>query len=124
MPGLPPPSSARARRSYATSGSGFVAKAALKPSPGVVSTAIVVQEPPPAGRRSKVTLTVSAAAVAVSVGVPETAAPGSTSVTVGAVLSIVTARVADVVSLPATSVTTTRSSAGPSAWAVVSRLRR
>ena len=51
-----------------------------------------------------------------SVTVPDVAAPGSFSVITGASLSSVIVRIAEVVSLPATSVTTTRSSAGPSGW--------
>ena len=91
-----------------------MSKAAVKPSPGVESVAIVVHVPAPAGLRSKTTCAVSAEVVTPSVTVPETAAPGSLSVITGASLSNVTVVAAEVVSLPATSVTTTRRSAGPS----------
>ena len=92
-----------------------MSNAAVKPSPGVESVAIVVQTPVPATLCSKITCAVSADVATPRVTVPETAAPGSSSVIVGASLSSVTLTTADVVSFPATSVTTTRSSAGPSA---------
>ena len=65
----------------------------MKPSPGVESVAIVVQEPAPAGLYSKTTCAVSAEVVTPSVTVPDVAAPGSFSVITGASLSSVTVRV-------------------------------
>jgi hypothetical protein len=88
---------------------------AVKPSPGVLSVPISVHEALPARLRSKTTCAVSADVVTPSVALPEIPAPGSFTETTGARLSTLTVRVPEVVSLPATSVMTTRSSAGPSA---------
>ncbi len=115
VPELPPPSVAIARRSQDPSASGVVSSGAPKPSPGVVSVAIVVQAPAPAGLRWNTTCTVSAATVAESATAPASTEPGSSSETVGATLSMLTVTVAEIVSFPATSVTTTWRSAGPSA---------
>jgi hypothetical protein len=71
-----------------------------------------------------VTSAVSADEDAARLTVAPTVAPGSSSVTTGASLSTLIVVAADVVSLPATSVTTTRRSAGPSAMLVVSRAWR
>src|SRR5205085_4762820 len=79
-----------------------------------VSVAIVVHVPLPASARSKSTDTVSGSEVAVSVTVPLRLAPGSLSVGTGERLSTVIVRRADVVLLPAMSVTTTWIVAAPS----------
>jgi len=87
-----------------------VSKLTEKPSPGVESVAIVVQEPPPVGARWKSTWSIpepESAAEPVSVLVPRRYWPGSFWLVVGGVLStrtLVTA--ADVVVFPATSRTT------------------
>ena len=88
----------------------------------VVSLAIVTQEPPPAGRRSKSTWVVSASDDADSETVPLRYWPGSASVGVGLTLSTETFRSGDVVELPAMSSTTTWIVAPPSAPEVVSQL--
>src|SRR5207302_7650319 len=85
----------------------------------VVSLAIVTQEPPPAGRRSKSTCVVSGSEVADRETVPFRYWPGSASVGVGATLSTDTFRTAEVVVLPAMSATTTWMVAGPSGPPVV-----
>src|SRR5437660_9928970 len=91
---------------------------------GLVSLAIVTHEPPPAGRRSKSTCTVSGSEEADSEIVPLRFWPGSASVGVGETLSTVTSRTGDVVELPAMSVTTIWIVAAPSAPVVVFRLQR
>src|SRR5262249_20277807 len=88
----------------------------------VESLAIVVQEPPPAGRRSKSTCVVSGSDEADSHTGPLRFCPGSASVGAGARLSTVTLRTAEVVELPARSVTTTWMVAAPSEPPVVSQL--
>ena len=90
---------------------------------GLVSLAIVVHEPPPAGRRSKSTCTVSGSDEAESLTVPLRFWPGSASVGEGTTLSTVTFRSDDVVELPAMSVTLTWIVAGPSAPPVVFQLK-
>ena len=87
------------------------------------SLAIVVHEPPPAGRRSKSTCTVSGSDEAESEIVPLKFWPGSTSVGVGATLSTVTFRTTEVVELPAMSVTTIWIVAPPSEPVVVFQLK-
>jgi hypothetical protein len=62
----------------------------VKPSPAVVSVAIVVHVPAPAGERWKATLVTPAppsVAVAVRPTVPRRFAPGSVSETVGPLVS-------------------------------------
>ena len=85
----------------------------------LVSLAIVTQAPPPAGRRSKSTCAVSGSDEPDSEIVPLRFWPGSASVGVGATLSTVTLRTAEVVELPAMSVTTIWIVAAPSEPVVV-----
>src|SRR5438874_7624913 len=89
---------------------------------GLVSLAIVVHEPPPAGRRSKSTCVVSGSDEAESDTVPLRFWPGSASVGVGVRLSTVTLRTAEVVVFPAMSLTTIWMVAAPSEPPVVSQL--
>ena len=95
----------------------------LKPvaNGALVSVAIVVHVFAPIGLRWKATCAVSAEEVALSVTEPRRFAPGSSSATIGARLSIVIVRVADVTTLPARSVATTSRSAGPSGAVDVSQ---
>ena len=88
----------------------------------VVSLAIVTHEPPPAGRRSKSTCVVSGSEVAESDTTPLRTCPGSAIVGVGETLSTESFRTADVVVLPAMSVTTIWIVAAPSAPVVVFQL--
>ena len=88
----------------------------------VVSLAIVTQEPPPAGRRSKSTCVVSGSEVAESATTPLKTWPGSASVGVGETLSTETLRTAEVVVLPARSATTIWIVAAPSGPLVVFQL--
>ena len=107
------PSVATARRSYSPSDSGVVSR--LAPNGDVLSTEIVVHVPAPAGLRSNVTCVVSADVVVVSATVPLTAAPGSSSVTVGGWLSTTIVRPDETVGpLPATSFASTVTDTGPS----------
>jgi hypothetical protein len=85
----------------------------------VVSLAIVIQEPPPAVRRSKSTWVVSGSEVADSDTMPRRCWPGSASVGVGETLSTETLRTGDVVVFPAMSWTTTWIVAAPSGPVVV-----
>ena len=64
----------------------------------------------------------SASVLAESIGVPEIAAPGSSTVGLGALLSTVTVVWADVVVLPAGSVARTWSCTGPSPTLVESHV--
>ena len=89
----------------------------------VVSLAIVTHEPPPAGRRSKSTWTVSGSEVALRATVPFRYWPGSARVGVGETLSTETLRTADVVVFPAMSATMIWIVAAPSAPVVVFQLR-
>src|SRR5688572_14662007 len=75
---------------------------------------MVVQPPPPAGRRSKATCTGSPSALAPRVIVPLTFGAGAPSVTEGAKLSTVMLTVPVVVELPATSLITAEIVAPPS----------
>jgi hypothetical protein len=86
------------------------------------SLAMVTHEPPPAGRRSKSTCVVSGSDDALRETVPLRFWPGSASVGVGATLSTVTLRTADVVELPAMSVTTIWIATAPSEPAAVFQL--
>ncbi len=81
----------------------------------VLSTATVVQAPAPDGLRSKVTCVVSDDAVVVRATVACTAAPGSSSDTVGRSLSMMIVRCVETFGpLPATSFAATVSDTGPS----------
>ena len=71
-----------------------------------VSVPIVVQPPPPAGRRSNVTWTLSPDALAESPTEPLTVPPGAPSETVGGKLSTVMPTEPVVCELPAMSVIT------------------
>src|SRR5947207_3661015 len=84
---------------------------------------MVTHEPPPAGRRSKSSCTVSGSDEADSEIVPLRFWPGSASAGVGVTLSTVTLRTAEVVELPAMSVTTIWIVAGPSEPLVVFQLK-
>ena len=84
------------------------------PNGALVSEAISVQVPAPAGETPKATRTAPPPVVAVSETVPETTAPGSVSVTLGPVESTVTGFTAVVRTLPAASVITARISVAPS----------
>ena len=91
----------------------MVSKLAWKPSSGVESVAIVVQEPLPVGARWKSTWSIPepplSAAEPVSVAVRRRYAPGSSWLVVGGVLSMRTfVTAAEAATLPATSVTTIR----------------
>ena len=79
-----------------------------------VTVAMLVQAVPSNGLRSKTTRVALALVLALSVIVPRAGELGFASVTVGAVLSIVTFRAADVAVLPAPSVTTICSCVDPS----------
>jgi hypothetical protein len=120
VPIWPVPSVATARKSYRPSASVVVSSDVLHG--GDESLAIVVHEPPPAGRRSKSTCVVSGSDEAERDTVPLRFWPGSASVGVGATLSTATLRSADVVELPAMSVTTIWIVAAPSEPPVVSQL--
>ena len=87
-----------------------------------MSVSNVVQAFAPAGLRWNTTWTVVSPAVVVRLSVPDVFAPGSLIAIDGAWLSIVTARAGVVVWLPATSVTTTWSSAEPFAQPIVFRV--
>src|SRR5436305_1757072 len=117
----PAPSVATPRQSYGASAGVVVSSEA--PHGRLVSLAIVTQAPPPAGRRSKSTCAVSGSDEADSEIVPLRFWPGSASVGVGATLSTVTLRTAEVVELPAMSVTTTWIVAAPSEPVVVFQLK-
>ena len=94
----------------------------LAPNGDVPSTEIVVHVPAPAGLRSNVTCVVSADVVVVSATVPRTAAPGSSSVTVGGWLSTTIVREDETVGpLPATSFASTVTDTGPSGVEVESQ---
>ena len=87
-----------------------------------VSVSNVVHELAPAGLRWNTTWTASARRAVDSGSVPEAFAPGSLIETAGALLSIVTVRTPARRLLPATSVTTTWSSASPSGQPTVFRI--
>src|SRR5688572_6911566 len=122
VPVFPPPSVARARSSYVPSAREPVDQIAEKPSPDAASVPIWSHGVVPDSRYSNATLAVSTAAVAVRVGEPVTAAPGSARVTVGASLSTVKVTTADSAWLPAPSVATTLISTGPSATELLSQV--
>ena len=84
------------------------------PNGALVSDAISVQVPAPAGETPNATRTAPPAVVAASDTVPETTAPGSVSVTLGPVESTVTGFTDVVRTLPAASVITARTSVAPS----------
>ena len=88
----------------------------------VTSVETVVQVPVPTGARWKSTSVVSGSDDAVNVTVPRRYCAGSSSVGAGERLSTVIVRTAEVVLLPAISVTTTSIAAVPSAPEVESHV--
>ena len=92
------------------------------PKGELVSEAISVHVPEPAGETPNDTRVAPPLVLAVSPTVPERTAPGSASVTPGPVESTVTMTTAVVWTLPAASVTIARISASPSGAEVESQL--
>ena len=111
VPVWPVPSVAIARRLYMPSASAVVSSAVVN---GALTVAIVVQLPWPAGLRWSSTVAVSPSVETARLTVPRTFAPGSAMTGLGAVLSLVIVRVAEVVELPAASVATIWIECGPS----------